>query len=232
MMKSPQDSMSKMFTEMKELFSIPSDAGEGLAEEGRSRRRGLDGEERHSHGDLQERWREVHGSQIVSTIKAPLPEIGLTDLLPRLKDQGYDSERVARRRAWIEEKTGASLPHIGSVSFDTEELRGNIENPIGAAQVPMGVAGPGAGARPARQGLVLRPDGDERRRADSQLRARHGRPDARGRRADRDSGGRKPDRADLLLPRRRLRRGILGVDTGPDRRTSARPRNPPRGTAS
>ena len=30
MMKSPQDSMSKMFTEMKELFSIPSDAGEGL----------------------------------------------------------------------------------------------------------------------------------------------------------------------------------------------------------
>src|SRR5215831_15440433 len=64
------------------------------------------------------------------------------DLLPRLKDQGYDTERVARRRAWIEEKTGASLRHIGSVSFDTDEMRGNIENPIGVAQVPMGVAGP------------------------------------------------------------------------------------------
>ena len=62
--------------------------------------------------------------------------------MPRLKDQGYDSERVARRRAWIEEKTGVSLAHIGSVSFETEELRGNIENPIGAAQVPMGIAGP------------------------------------------------------------------------------------------
>jgi hydroxymethylglutaryl-CoA reductase (NADPH) len=74
--------------------------------------------------------------------KATLPEIGLSDLLPRLKDQGYDSDRVARRRAWIEEKTGTSLQHIGSVSFETEELRGNIENPIGAAQVPMGVAGP------------------------------------------------------------------------------------------
>src|SRR6266545_1299874 len=73
---------------------------------------------------------------------ATAPEIGLTDLLPRLKDQGYDSERVSRRRAWIEEKTGVSLRHIGAVSFDTEELRGNIENPIGAAQVPMGVAGP------------------------------------------------------------------------------------------
>jgi hydroxymethylglutaryl-CoA reductase (NADPH) len=77
----------------------------------------------------------------VST-KVTLPEVGLTDLLPRLKDQGYDVERVARRRAWIEEKTGTSLKNIGSVSFDTEELRGNIENPIGAAQVPMGVAGP------------------------------------------------------------------------------------------
>ena len=42
----------------------------------------------------------------------------------------------------MEEKTGARLQHIGAVSFDTEELRGNIENPIGAAQIPMGVAGP------------------------------------------------------------------------------------------
>ena len=31
--------------------------------------------------------------------KATLPEIGLSDLLPRLKDQGYDSDRVARRHA-------------------------------------------------------------------------------------------------------------------------------------
>ena len=75
-------------------------------------------------------------------VKSPPPEVGLSDLLPRLKDQGYDAERVARRRAWIEQRTGASLDHIGRVSFDTEELRGNIENPIGAAQIPMGVAGP------------------------------------------------------------------------------------------
>jgi hydroxymethylglutaryl-CoA reductase (NADPH) len=69
-------------------------------------------------------------------------ELDLSDLLPRLKDQGYDAERVARRRAWVEERSGTSLAHIGSYSFDPELMRGNIENPIGVAQVPMGVAGP------------------------------------------------------------------------------------------
>ncbi len=69
-------------------------------------------------------------------------EFIFSDLLPRLQAQGYDAERVARRRRWVEEKTGASLHHTGSHSFDTELLRGNIENPIGVAQVPLGVAGP------------------------------------------------------------------------------------------
>src|SRR5215469_1292609 len=69
-------------------------------------------------------------------------DIDLSDLLPRLKDQGYDAERVARRRAWVEQRCGVSLVHIGSHSFDSELMRGNIENPIGVAQVPMGVAGP------------------------------------------------------------------------------------------
>ena len=69
-------------------------------------------------------------------------EIGPEDLLPRLRDNGYDTERVAKRRAWIERKTGAELGHVGSASWDSEMMRGNIENPIGVAQVPMGVAGP------------------------------------------------------------------------------------------
>jgi hydroxymethylglutaryl-CoA reductase (NADPH) len=69
-------------------------------------------------------------------------DLSPSDLLPRLKDQGYDRERVAQRRAWVESKTGAALGHIGSHSFDPEVLRGNIENAIGVAQVPLGVAGP------------------------------------------------------------------------------------------
>jgi hydroxymethylglutaryl-CoA reductase (NADPH) len=69
-------------------------------------------------------------------------EIGPADLLPRMKDGGYDAERVARRRAWTESRTGASLNHIGACSFDPELMRGNTENPIGVIQVPLGIAGP------------------------------------------------------------------------------------------
>lgn len=69
-------------------------------------------------------------------------ELTPSDLLPRLKNEGYDAQRVARRRAWVEERCGVSLEHIGHFSVDPEFMRGNIENPIGVAQVPLGVAGP------------------------------------------------------------------------------------------
>ena len=49
---------------------------------------------------------------------------------------------MTKRREWVEAKTGAQLTHVGSSSVPSEETRGNIENPIGAAQIPLGVAGP------------------------------------------------------------------------------------------
>lgn len=63
-------------------------------------------------------------------------------LVPRMEAQGYSDEAVARRRAWVEERTGARLDHVGRSILQGETLRGNIENPIGAVQVPVGVAGP------------------------------------------------------------------------------------------
>jgi hydroxymethylglutaryl-CoA reductase (NADPH) len=63
-------------------------------------------------------------------------------LVPRFEKQGYDAGSVAIRRQWIEHKTGATLTQVGSYCISSEEMRGNVENPVGAVQVPVGVAGP------------------------------------------------------------------------------------------
>jgi hydroxymethylglutaryl-CoA reductase (NADPH) len=64
------------------------------------------------------------------------------ELAPRMKGQGYARADVARRREWVEARADCRLEHVGAHSIPSEEMRGNIENPIGAAQVPLGVAGP------------------------------------------------------------------------------------------
>jgi hydroxymethylglutaryl-CoA reductase (NADPH) len=64
------------------------------------------------------------------------------DLVPRMKGQGYTPHDVARRRDWLAAKTGCDLRHISAATIPTEAMRGNIENPIGVAQMPLGVAGP------------------------------------------------------------------------------------------
>ena len=63
-------------------------------------------------------------------------------LVPRMKQQGYAQPYVQRRRQWLEQRTGCRLNHIGAHSIPGDEMRGNIENPVGAAQMPLGVAGP------------------------------------------------------------------------------------------
>ena len=82
----------------------------------------------------------------MSLLKTETPEDDVRaprlDLVPRLKGQGYSPELMDRRRRWLEEKTGAPSPLVGAHALGGEDLRGNIENPIGAAQIPIGVAGP------------------------------------------------------------------------------------------
>jgi hydroxymethylglutaryl-CoA reductase (NADPH) len=63
-------------------------------------------------------------------------------LVPRMVNQGYDVNSVAARRTWLKLQTGCNLEHVGAYSLSSEAMRGNVENPIGAAQVPLGIAGP------------------------------------------------------------------------------------------
>jgi len=64
------------------------------------------------------------------------------ELIPRYSGQGYDSGSVGLRREWVEDKTNSRLNQVGTFSIPSGEMRGNIENPIGTAQVPLGIAGP------------------------------------------------------------------------------------------
>ena len=61
--------------------------------------------------------------------------------IPRDTDD-YTTEQAERRRDFVAEHSGARLEHVGRYSFDPATLPGNVENFLGAAQVPIGVAGP------------------------------------------------------------------------------------------
>jgi len=62
--------------------------------------------------------------------------------IPRSKDNDYSHEMAALRREFVLRETGANLSHVAQYSVEPETLPGNIENFIGVAQVPIGLAGP------------------------------------------------------------------------------------------
>ncbi len=62
--------------------------------------------------------------------------------IPRSKHDNYSEDIIADRQKFVAAQTGVRLHHVAAMSFDPAVLPGNIENPIGAAQVPIGLAGP------------------------------------------------------------------------------------------
>src|SRR3954447_25341342 len=69
---------------------------------------------------------------------APHARVGV----PRDAEDDYTRAAATQRREFLEERTGASLEHVSSYSFDPGVLPGNVEHFTGVAQVPIGVAGP------------------------------------------------------------------------------------------
>ena len=62
--------------------------------------------------------------------------------IPRDSTDDYTGEAAARRRAFVESKTGTALTHTGHFAFDPHVTQGNVEHFMGVAQVPVGLAGP------------------------------------------------------------------------------------------
>jgi hydroxymethylglutaryl-CoA reductase (NADPH) len=62
--------------------------------------------------------------------------------LHELEDHADHATAAAARRHLLTDETGADLDTVGDFAFDAADAEPNIENMIGAAQVPMGVAGP------------------------------------------------------------------------------------------
>lgn len=61
--------------------------------------------------------------------------------IPRSADN-YSADAINQRQVFVAQQTGVTLKHVAHSSQDLESLKGNIENPIGVAQVPIGLAGP------------------------------------------------------------------------------------------
>jgi hydroxymethylglutaryl-CoA reductase (NADPH) len=62
--------------------------------------------------------------------------------IPFNKENDYTTAMAAERRAFVATQQNINLDHIGSFSFEPSVLPGNIENFVGVAQVPIGLAGP------------------------------------------------------------------------------------------
>src|SRR4051812_23687581 len=62
--------------------------------------------------------------------------------VPRDRENDFTPEAATARRDFVKEQTGADLHHVGSYSIDPATLTGNVEQFVGVAQVPVGLAGP------------------------------------------------------------------------------------------
>ncbi|HTO97808.1 MAG TPA: hydroxymethylglutaryl-CoA reductase [Myxococcales bacterium] len=76
-----------------------------------------------------------------SDLPLPARQAAERPRIPR-SERDYTQEMAAARRAFARERTGVELSHLAHYDFDPALVSGNVENFIGVAQVPVGLAGP------------------------------------------------------------------------------------------
>src|SRR5947208_6179168 len=62
--------------------------------------------------------------------------------IPRDREDDYTNDAAEARRRFVRERTGVELEHVPHYSFDPKLTAGNVEQFVGVAQVPIGLAGP------------------------------------------------------------------------------------------
>ncbi len=62
--------------------------------------------------------------------------------IPKISGNNFQAEIIKARQAFVTDETGSDIPHLSAMTIDPSTLKGNVENPLGAAQVPIGLAGP------------------------------------------------------------------------------------------
>lgn len=77
--------------------------------------------------------------EVLDTLK---PATRAPGTIPRDAEDDYNDDIISTRQQFIREQSGSELKHISSYSFDPHVTQGNIEHFTGAAQVPLGFAGP------------------------------------------------------------------------------------------
>lgn len=74
--------------------------------------------------------------------RADVGAVRKSEGIPGDRANDWAPEIVAGRRRWLEERTGVRLQHLDKSSWDPTLAKGNCENLVGVAQVPVGLAGP------------------------------------------------------------------------------------------
>lgn len=85
---------------------------------------------------------DAFGTLVVEVADHPRAAADSPGAVPRNHEDDYEQEIIRTRQQFVRDRTGAGLDHLTRYSFEPDATRGNIEHLFGAAQVPMGVAGP------------------------------------------------------------------------------------------